>query len=166
MLMQLWIFGTAAAFFAADAPKTDAAKADMAKMQGTWQMVSAEIKGNKLPAEETAKITRVIKGDKYEVRRGEQVLNQGSMTLDPGKKPKTIDAHIEVTDEDGKKKSVKILGIYELDGDTMKTCLASPEKDRPTDFVSKDDNEQNVFVWKRVKDEKKEEKKNEKKDGL
>ena len=47
------------------------------------------------------------------------------------KKPKTQD--FSQTSE-GENKGKTTLGIYEIDGDTLKTCSAEPGKDRPTEF--------------------------------
>ena len=62
-------------------------------------------------------------------------------TIDSTKKLK------ETTDKlpDG----TEIKGIYELDGATLKSCVAPPGKDRPTEFSSKGGNSLRVF--KRVK---------------
>ena len=48
-----------------------------------------------------------------------------------------------------------LLGIYEVDGDGMKTCLAPPGADRPTEFASKEGTGHMYYVWKRAKAEKK-----------
>ena len=43
-----------------------------------------------------------------------------------------------------------MMGFYELDGDTLKICIGSPEApDRPAEFKSKE--EVKVFTFKRVK---------------
>ncbi len=55
------------------------------------------------------------------------------ITIDPSKKPKTIDYDVI----DGPTKGKRHLGIYELDGDTFKSCFGAPGAERPTDFTSK-----------------------------
>ena len=44
-----------------------------------------------------------------------------------------------------------IAGIYELDGDTVRFCLAPADKDRPTDFTAKEGSGRMLSVWKRAK---------------
>jgi hypothetical protein len=66
-----------------------------------------------------------------------------------------VDAEITTKTQDGETRTIKVLGIYELDGDTMKTCLAAPGKERPTEFSSKEGSGRMSYVWKREKAEKK-----------
>ena len=61
------------------------------------------------------------------------------------KKPKTIDYDVI----DGPTKGKKQLGIYELEGDTVKFCFAKPDSERPTDF--KPGEGRTSSVWKREK---------------
>ena len=56
-----------------------------------------------------------------------------------------------------------VLGIYEINGDTIKYCWAEPGKERPKEFATKTDSNQTLMVLKRVKEEKPESKKD--KDG-
>lgn len=42
--------------------------AELAKFQGTWQLISAETDGKKAPAERVKKIRVVIKGDRHTLR--------------------------------------------------------------------------------------------------
>ncbi|HEX3148414.1 MAG TPA: TIGR03067 domain-containing protein [Gemmataceae bacterium] len=141
MRSTMLLLAIAAPLFA-DA-KEDAIKAELEKFQGTWQLVSVETEGQ-APSEDVIKTIRVvITGNKHTVHVGDQVAaKEIPFTLDPAKKPK------ENTDTlpDGK----EIKGIYELDGDTLKSCVAPPGKDRPTEFKGKGGN--TVRVFKKVKD--------------
>jgi hypothetical protein len=42
-------------------------------------------------------------------------------------------------------------GIYELNGDTLKSCVASPGKERPTEFSAKAGSGHTLRVFKCVK---------------
>jgi hypothetical protein len=52
---------------------------------------------------------------------------------------------------DGFTKGKKQLGIYELDGDTFKSCFGAPGAERPKDFTSQPGDKQTSSVWKREK---------------
>ena len=43
------------------------------------------------------------------------------------------------------------LGIYELEGDTLKLCYSQPGKDRPKEFTAAKGSGQAMSVWKRDK---------------
>ena len=129
---------------AADATD-DAAKKDLAKFQGNWQLISAERDGKKTPDEDAKKITLTIQGDKFVLRKDAVILSEGTMTLDPTKKPKEIDETITTGPNKGKVFSA----IYEIDDDHHKICFAAAGKDRPTAFSSSGG--QLLQVWKREK---------------
>ncbi len=129
---------------AADA-KEDTAKKELKKLEGTWQVVSMEMDGQKQPEDDAKQFKVIIKGDKYTLKRGDDTVNQGTFTIDATKKPKTIDIKPTEGDNSGQ----TMLGIYEQDGDTQKTCYAQPDKKRPTKFSS--DDGQTLIVQKRQK---------------
>jgi uncharacterized protein (TIGR03067 family) len=128
----------------ADAPKDDAAKKELEKFQGTWQLVSAEKDGKKAP-EEQVKQTRVaIKGAKHTVYFGDKaVVHEIPFTIDPTTTPKSAEDKLP----DGQ----TIKSIYQLDGDTLRSCAAAPGKERPTEFSAKEGSGQTLRVFKRVK---------------
>jgi uncharacterized protein (TIGR03067 family) len=137
----------AVAFLVAADDKDDAIKKDMAKMEGTWSMVSAMSEGQALPDDIVKSGKRISKDGVTTVMIGEMVYLKAKFTIDPSKKPKTID--YEVTEGPAKGKTQ--YGIYELDGDTAKFCFAAPGKDRPTDFTAKEGSTRTSSVWKRDK---------------
>jgi uncharacterized protein (TIGR03067 family) len=122
-------------------------KGDKEKFQGEWSLVTREENG------ESQKITEdnehyaklKIEGDKLVATFGGEDHNT-TFAIDSSKKPKTIDVTLKGGDQDGK----VMKGFYELDGDTLKICIGSPEApDRPAEFKSKD--EVKVLTFKRVK---------------
>ena len=142
MRRTLLLFAAAGLLVAADAPD-DAAKKERDKMQGEWVMASGERDGQKIPDEQAKTIRRTTKGDQFTITVDGQVVAKGTFKVDPTKKPKTID-FLREGDE-------KILGIYELDGDTYKACYSAPGKERPTEFSAKAGGGNTLSVWKREK---------------
>jgi uncharacterized protein (TIGR03067 family) len=125
----------------------DAAKKDLAKMQGEWSMVSGERDGQPLGTEIVENTKRVAKGDEVTILVNGDVYFKAKVTLDPGKKPKAID----YTMTEGENKDKKQLAIYEMNGDSIKICSAAPGTERPTDFTAKEGSNRTLSVWKRDK---------------
>jgi uncharacterized protein (TIGR03067 family) len=125
--------------------KDDAAKKDLEKFQGKWQLISMERDGKKTPPEDAKKITLSIQGDKFVLRKDAVIISEGTMTLDPTQKQKTIDETITTGPNKGKVFSA----IYEIDDEHHKICFAAAGKERPTAFTS--GNGQLFQVWKREK---------------
>ena len=121
---------------AAADPPADAFAKELKAMAGTWRPVSAENNGNMSP-EGDLKELRWIRDEagKWALQRSDKtVLEWTVRRIDATKKPKTID--IEVTG--GPHKGTIYQGIYELDGDTLRVCLAQPESaERPTEFSAR-----------------------------
>jgi uncharacterized protein (TIGR03067 family) len=129
------------------AEESPAIKADMAKLQGEWSMVSGSADGYAVPDAMLGNSKRVCQGDETTVTIGGQLLMKAKITIDPTKKPKTIDYLMT----DGQTKGKKQSGIYELDGDTVRFCFAAPGADRPLDFTGKSGEMRTLSVWKREK---------------
>jgi uncharacterized protein (TIGR03067 family) len=108
-------------------------KKEQEKFEGAWSLV--EVKGGKAPPKkEDAKLT--FKGDKVTFMASDKT-EEATYSVDPTKKPKEINVHME---KKGKKQTVK--GIYELDGDTLKICHFSGKKSvegRPKELVANDE---------------------------
>ena len=129
------------------AEDSDATKKDMARLQGEWSMVSGSADGQPMPAQMVKQMKRVCKGNETTTTMAGQIYIQANITLDPSKKPKSIDYDMT----GGFTKGQKQLGIYEVDGDTFKACFARPGAERPTDFTSKPGDGHTLSVWKREK---------------
>jgi uncharacterized protein (TIGR03067 family) len=125
----------------------DAVKKEMMLLDGNWSMVSGSANGQPMPKEMVKTGKRVAKDGETTITMNGQLYFKAKYKIDPAKKPKTID--YEMTE--GPTKGKTHLGIYEIDGDTVKFCFAAPGKDRPTDFKPKDDSQQTLSVWKREK---------------
>src|SRR5262249_29705787 len=118
---------------------------EMARLEGEWTMVSGEIEGQPMPEAFRKTARRVAKGDETTVTMGGQLFMKAKYTVDPVRRPRTIDYAMTGGPSRGKTQ----LGIYELDGNTVKFCFASPGKERPTEFSAKAGSGQTLSVWKR-----------------
>jgi uncharacterized protein (TIGR03067 family) len=129
--------------FAAGEPSQEAIQKELQKFQGTWQLVSSVSNGKEVPDDHVKNIKVVIKGNKHTVYYGDkEVAKNVPFQIDPSKNPKTVDDILK----DGK----KILGIYEIKGNTLKSCVATVGKDRPTQFVSKPGSGHALRIFKRA----------------
>src|SRR5438874_2681608 len=88
-------------FLLAAMPQGDAAKADLDKLQGDWQVESIEVAGMPLKDVKLGKFT--IKGDKLDFPQPDTTIK-----LAPDQKPKAIDL---IRGKDGR----KWLGLYAID---------------------------------------------------
>jgi uncharacterized protein (TIGR03067 family) len=131
---------------AANARNNDGSK-DLEALQGTWRLISGEIGGRKMTAEELKQAKLVFKGDRYKVRRGSGSTVVGTVELNSANNPKGID----ITDADGPYKGKTLLGIYAVKDNELKECFAPPGEARPAKFVTKAGTSQFLHVWKRVK---------------
>jgi uncharacterized protein (TIGR03067 family) len=119
----------------------DDAKKELDKFQGKWKAEKLIFGGQEAPAEAAAKFAITCKGDEF--IPVDSPTDVATIKVDPSAKPKTIDLT-----EKNKKVS---LGIYELDGDTMKLCFAEPGTERPKAFESAKDSKVIYVVLKREK---------------
>jgi len=127
--------------------ETEAAKKDREQLQGEWSMVNGGGGGQIVKGAAMGSSKRVCKGDETTVIVGSQLLMKAKFTLDPSTKPKSIDYQVTGGPNAGKSQ----LGIYELEGDTVKFCFAAPGKARPADFTTSPGDGRTSSVWKREK---------------
>jgi uncharacterized protein (TIGR03067 family) len=127
--------------------ESESVKKDMALLQGEWSMVSGSADGRQMPEETRKQMKRVCKGDEATTTMGGQMFMKAKITIDPSKEPKAIDYDMT----EGFTKGQKQLGIYEVTGDTFKSCFAKPGAERPTDFTGKPGDGRTLSIWKREK---------------
>jgi uncharacterized protein (TIGR03067 family) len=100
---------------------------DLKALQGDWKVEKLVKGGETAPAEDIANLTFSFKGN--ELIPSKAPKDSAIIILDPAKKPAAIDLTGNIA-----KKSV--LGIYELNGHSLKLCIAGPKEPRPTEFAS------------------------------
>jgi uncharacterized protein (TIGR03067 family) len=144
MKTNLMMVLTVVALLGADAPKADAVKAELKKFEGTWKLVSADLDGNEAKPEDVKAYSLVVVRDEFTLKFGTET-HKGKFKIDPAKKPKAID--VDFTE--GTLKGSKVLGVYEMEGDTRKSCFADPGADRPSDFTG--GKGKYLWKWKREK---------------
>lgn len=135
----------AATLFVISAARSDDAKDDLGKFQGTWRLVSAESNGKKTPAEEARKIVLTIKGNSFVLKKGDATLSEGTFKLYPDRKPKAIEEMLTA----GPSKGKTFHAIYEIDDTHHKICFAAAGKPRPTEFSAPPGSGRLLQLWKR-----------------
>ena len=130
---------------ASQARSGETAKADLDRLQGTWQLVSAMHDGKALPDDAVRRTTIVFRGDAFRFPgAAEQATSkEGTVTVDPAKSPKAMDARSP--------EGEVLRGIYEIDGDRHASCFAPAGRARPADFRSEPGSGRILQVWARQK---------------
>ncbi|MCI0463737.1 MAG: TIGR03067 domain-containing protein [Gemmataceae bacterium] len=125
--------------------RDDLVKRELARLQGTWQTVSVEIDGESLgPGVKKDRLT--IEGNAFVLStRGGNT--GGILTIDPTRRPRTIDTETRLGDNKG----TKAVGIYVIDDDTLKVCYAPVPQPRPTEFKTTPKSMRALVIYKRVK---------------
>ena len=124
-----------------------ASKMDLDRMQGTWQLVAMSVNGQSLPSNEVIeqKAELVIVIQNYKIRRVdpqnvEEIRDEGTISVDATKTPKTIDFIGGKTDK----------GIYrfvKIGSNVRRLIICRPVQagsDRPLDFDG-----ESVYVYER-----------------
>ena len=115
-------------------------------LAGTWSCLSATIDGKSLP-EGTVKLLRLtLAGNKYQTRKGDDVLFDSSYTVDPSTNPKQIN----ILGTEGALAGKEALGIYSIQGDTLRICYLLTGKARPSAFESPMGSGVYLMLWKRM----------------
>jgi uncharacterized protein (TIGR03067 family) len=110
---------------AAEEPKNPS-DLDKDKLQGTWTVQSIEVDGKPLDAAVIKDATIAFSGDLITVKFQDQT-KLGKFRLDATKKPNEIDL---LSDPANVEKKEVDRGIYQLEGDALKLCMAGVTKSR------------------------------------
>lgn len=113
------------------------------ELDGEWAMVSCVQSGRALEESYLKFGKRVAKDNETTVTMAGQVQVKARYAVDRTKKPMTMDYFLAG--------GARQLGIYELDGKTLKVCFAKAGKERPREFVSVRGDGRTLTVWRLVK---------------
>jgi uncharacterized protein (TIGR03067 family) len=128
--------------------KEEAVAKDLQAFKGTWRLSSREVDGKKDSDEEIKDVIMTNDGSApITVRRGDKVIAEATVKLDPAANPKAID----VTFTEGVHKGKTVLGIYEIEGDAFRVCVARPGDERPSEFSAKAGSGRTLVAYKREK---------------
>jgi uncharacterized protein (TIGR03067 family) len=102
------------------------------KLEGTWTVTSWEKDGKPAPDKAFKDMRMIFAKDTLTIKQGKKTLGMGTFKINAGQKPHAIDYK-----ESKDITSVYDVGIFEIEGDTMKYCTTADAKKRPTKFDSK-----------------------------
>lgn len=128
----------------------NAAKKEIAKLEGTWVPKSLVYNGKDHPVDGKSAFRLVFKGDIATVEGNDDVKREYAKVvfkLEPGFSPKLADLSVS----SGTQKDAKMEGIYELKDDEFKLCVKVLGNDRPTEFSSPEGSSVVFIVFKKDK---------------
>lgn len=129
-----------------DRPTPATIQDEFKRFEGTWSYASVIADGKPAPEESFKASWLVLAGDRFTLT-GPETTQKGTFSVDPTASPRTID----VTFGEGPRAGKTIKGIYDLNGDTCKVCIALDDQPRPTEFTSTPGSGHALEVLKRVK---------------
>lgn len=104
---------------------------DLNLLQGSWFVTTLEVDGQKMPAAMLGDARIVVRGNRF-TSTGMGAAYEGTLELDASTTPRQLNMKFDAGPEKGNTN----LGIYKLDGDTWKLCLATRGAVRPSRFAS------------------------------
>lgn len=133
------------------ADDSEEVRKELKALQGKWKAVALEADGKALPKEGVPDFLFIVGADGKATGQMGKTEYQSKVTVDPKKKPKTIDnAH-----ETGQHKGKKQFGVYKIENGKWMVCMTAPGAtggDRPKNFETKD-TKYVLFTFERVKED-------------
>jgi len=143
MTNLLWIGLLLQGAGAAEKPKDPGD--DKKALEGVWVVVGLEDNGEKRSPETLRQsvLRFTFKENGVVVTAGDSVIDRGTVVLRPAMKPKQLD----IKSSSGPVEA----DIYELNGDTLKFCLAAACRERPNMFAAPRGTRRLLYELKREK---------------
>jgi len=142
-MIRMFLAVVGLSFFAMAGVAGDEKASELKKFQGQWRVLRIdELENNPLPQKELAKMSVEFRGNAFIMENSGRKEQPVAFTIDPTKKPKTIDfVMTEKLSKKGEKKvlekKVTIPGIYMLKGKQLTIAYADPgaaKPERPKEF--------------------------------
>jgi len=143
------VAGGLAVLFAMQTPEVaELIRKDKERLQGTWKVIAAESKGEKVSAKDLGDLFLIFDGDTIQVQEDKKKQDRYSYRLTPDRKPKEIDfAYTK-----GPKKGRTDRAIYLFQGDRLTFCIQEDESQpRPKEFNTEPDTALFLVVMERVR---------------
>ena len=153
MKCTLYLVFALAMPFALFADSPNDSKEELNALVGTWKATAMEAGGQPFPKESVPDFTFIVTTSGKSTAKSPFGDYQSTISVDPQKKPKTIDNRHDT----GAQKGQQQYGIYNQEGDTWTVCMTPPgssRDDRPKDFNTSG-TANVVFVFNRHKEDKK-----------
>jgi uncharacterized protein (TIGR03067 family) len=128
-------------------PKEVPFKKELARFQGTWQLEHLEENGKKSSGAALKGRSLFFGRDTFLFRLENNLIQLGMLKIDPTKSPKTFNAVVMR----GPQKGDALLGIYTLEGDTLKVCLSLDGDERPKEFSAPEKSGRALMTCKRIR---------------
>jgi uncharacterized protein (TIGR03067 family) len=142
-----WLLGLLAVGLIAAAPQENKEKTDQDLIQGTWKVTEAESDGMQQPQQLLDNFKLTFKGDKAIPEGSGPGAKEATFKLETDKKPRQI--HITPMEAGG---PPKVVGLYEINGDTLKLCFRRTDStEPPSEFSGKAGSGNVHMVLKRQK---------------
>jgi uncharacterized protein (TIGR03067 family) len=126
-------------------PLDDSPREAVPELQGQWAMISCVRSGQALPAPFIKSGKRTITGTQSTLHFGPQLYMQGHLSRDAGDPN-----FIKLEHTAGEAQGTTQLGIFELNGASLKTCFATAGMARPALYASSAEGGETFAVWKRI----------------
>jgi uncharacterized protein (TIGR03067 family) len=126
--------------------KTEPHADELKRLEGTWEVVSRVFNGTTQP-QPRGGMRLMIHGSAYSQEALGETFEQGSLQVDPTKKPCSLVLSPEV----GREKGRTFLCIYELDGDGLRYCLRPSGGFRPTEITAEPGSNLEIVTLRRMK---------------
>jgi uncharacterized protein (TIGR03067 family) len=125
-------------------PAPEVELGDLAKLQGTWQVIGIETQGQNAALTDVvaSSMTFTFRGDTLVIQRTASAEEVTQFKINPDASP----AQMNITNAEGQVEQA----IYRLDGNRLLICFAEPGHERPVDFITDENFAGGLLVLERA----------------